>query len=96
MFIDLGEIKQPGRKIVHAWALKHDFDTSNIVSNLFSIEWPPRSGKIQQFSEVDRAQWFEVQKARKKILKGQRPFLERLVEQLDYTAKNAEAPHYFK
>jgi predicted NUDIX family NTP pyrophosphohydrolase len=96
VFIDLGEIKQPSRKIVHAWALKHNFDTSKIVSNLFSIEWPPRSGKIQQFSEVDRAQWFEVQEAKKKILKGQRPFLEKLMQQLDCIPKNTEVAHYFE
>ncbi|MDV6343780.1 NUDIX domain-containing protein [Nitrosomonas sp. Is37] len=96
MFIDLGEVKQPSRKIVHAWALKHDFDTSKIVSNLFSLEWPPHSGKIQQFPEVDRAQWFEVQEAREKILKGQRAFLERLIEQLDYTPESAGASHYFE
>lgn len=96
MFIDLGEVKQPSRKIVHAWALKHDFDTSKTVSNLFSLEWPPKSGNIQQFPEVDRAQWFEMQKAREKILKGQRAFLERLIEQLDYTLENAEASHYFE
>ena len=96
MFIDLGEVKQPSRKIVHAWALKHDFDTSKIVSNLFSLEWPPKSGSIQQFPEADRAQWFEVQEAREKILRGQRTFLERLVEQLGYTPENAGASHYFE
>ncbi len=96
MFIDLGEVKQPSRKIVHAWALKYNFDTTKIVSNLFSLEWPPKSGKIQQFPEVDRAQWFEIQKAKEKILKGQRAFLEKLIEQLNYTAKNAEASHYFE
>jgi predicted NUDIX family NTP pyrophosphohydrolase len=96
MFIDLGEVKQPSRKIVHAWALKHDFDTSKIVSNLFSLEWPPKSGSIQQFPEADRAQWFEVQEAREKILRGQRAFLERLIEQLGYTPENAGASHYFE
>ncbi|SFL67260.1 NUDIX domain-containing protein [Nitrosomonas communis] len=96
MFIDLGEVKQPSRKIVHAWALKHDFDTSKIVSNLFRLEWPPKSGSIQQFPEADRAQWFEVQEAREKILRGQRTFLERLIVQLGYTPENAGASHYFE
>lgn len=96
VFIDLGEVKQPSRKIVHAWALKHDFDASKMVSNLFSLEWPPKSGNIQQFPEVDRAQWFEVQEAREKILRGQRAFIERLIEQLGYTPENAGASHYFE
>lgn len=92
-FIDLGEVKQPSRKIVHAWALAHDFDTSRIVSNLFSLEWPPRSGKIQQFPEIDRGQWFELPEARKKLLKGQRVFLERLMAQLDYPTEDAGVRH---
>lgn len=92
-FVDLGEVKQPSRKIVHAWALAHDFDTAGMVSNLFSLEWPSRSGIIQQFPEVDRGQWFEVREARKKILKGQQPFLERLMQEIDYTPQNVGAPH---
>lgn len=92
-FIDLGEIRQPGGKIVHAWALAHDFDTSKIISNLFSLQWPPRSGIIQQYPEIDSAQWFEVQQARKKLLKGQQAFLARLMEELDYPSKNTGMPH---
>lgn len=84
-FLDLGEKKQPSRKIVHTWALEHDLDTSQIVSNMFSLEWPPKSGTLLQFPEIDRGQWFEVHEARNKILKGQQVFLERLIEQLGYT-----------
>lgn len=91
-FIDLGRVKQPSGKIVHAWALAHDFDTSKMVSNPFSLEWPPKSGTTQQYPEADRAQWFEVQEARKKILKGQQVFLERLLAQLDDPADHAALP----
>ncbi|NTW77450.1 MAG: NUDIX domain-containing protein, partial [Syntrophaceae bacterium] len=81
-FVDLGEVKQPSRKIVHAWALEHDFDTSKIISNTFSLEWPPKSGITREYPEVDRGQWFDVQEARKKILKGQLEFLNRLMEKI--------------
>ncbi|MEN6488618.1 MAG: NUDIX domain-containing protein [Smithella sp.] len=81
-FVDLGEVKQPSRKIVHAWALEHDFDTSKILSNTFSLERPPRSGIAREYPEVDRGQWFDVQEARKKILKGQLEFLNRLMEKI--------------
>lgn len=81
-FIDLGEVKQPSRKIVHAWALEHDFDTSKIISNTFSLEWPPKSGITREYPEVDKGQWFDVRAAREKILKGQSEFLDRLVEKI--------------
>jgi predicted NUDIX family NTP pyrophosphohydrolase len=92
-FIDLGEIKQPSRKIVHVWALEQDFDTSKIVSNTFSLEWPPKSGIVSEFPEVDRGQWFDIREAGKKILKGQLEFLDRLMEKIDYTSlKNTGTP----
>ena len=81
-FIDLGELKQPSRKIVQAWALEHDLDTSRIISNTFSLEWPPKSGAVREYPEVDRGRWFNVQEAREKILKGQLEFLDRLVEKI--------------
>lgn len=81
-FIDLGEVKQPSRKIVHAWAVEHDFDTSKIISNTFSLEWPPKSGINREYPEVDRGQWFAVQEAREKILKGQLEFIDRLIEKI--------------
>ncbi|MCZ6775226.1 MAG: NUDIX domain-containing protein [Ignavibacteria bacterium] len=74
----LAPLKQPSGKIVHAWAFEGDCDPKAIKSNTFSIEWPPRSGKMQAFPEVDRAGWFTIDAAKKKILKGQVGFLEEL------------------
>ena len=62
----LGEIMQSNRKIVRAWAIEGDFDPKTLKSNLFEIEWPPKSGKIQLIPEVDRAEWFTLRDARKK------------------------------
>ena len=78
--LPLGELVQPGRKIVTAWALEGDFDPSGLKSNLFEIEWPPKSGRKQSFPEVDRAQWFSPADARRKILKGQGEFIARLLK----------------
>ena len=78
--IDLGEITQPGRKIVRAFAAEGDFDVTHLKSNTFEIEWPPKSGRKRSFPEVDRAGWFAVDEAKRKILTGQRPFIERVVE----------------
>jgi predicted NUDIX family NTP pyrophosphohydrolase len=79
-FQPLGTLKQPSGKVIHAWAAESDFAAASVKSNLFSMEWPPRSGKMAQFPEVDRAAWFPIEEARHKILKGQQPFLERLLE----------------
>jgi predicted NUDIX family NTP pyrophosphohydrolase len=79
-FQSLGTLKQPSGKVIHAWAAESDFDVSNISSNLFSMEWPPKSGHSAEFPEVDRAAWFSIAEARLKILKGQAPFLDRLLE----------------
>jgi predicted NUDIX family NTP pyrophosphohydrolase len=81
-FLALGESKQPGGKLVTAWAVESDLDPGAIQSNTFSLEWPPKSGKVQEFPEVDRAGWFPLPEARTKILKGQVPFLDRLIEKL--------------
>jgi predicted NUDIX family NTP pyrophosphohydrolase len=78
-FAELGSIRQPSGKIVHAFAAESDFDVETVKSNLFMLEWPPRSGKHGQFPEVDRAEWFSIDEARRKILKGQEPFLDRLL-----------------
>ena len=83
-FIVLTPIKQPGGKLVHAWIVKGDCDARGIVSNTFSIEWPPRSGKRQAFPEVDRAEWFTIDAAKKKILKGQVGLLEELERMLEH------------
>jgi predicted NUDIX family NTP pyrophosphohydrolase len=79
-FIDLGELKQPSRKIVHAWAVESDLDVQSIESNTFALEWPKHSGNIREYPEIDRAQWFAVDEAKTKILKGQAGFIDRLVE----------------
>jgi predicted NUDIX family NTP pyrophosphohydrolase len=76
----LGEIRQRGGKRVTAFAVEGDIDVAAVKSNTFEIEWPPRSGKMQTFPEIDRAEWFDLPTARAKILESQRPFLERLVE----------------
>jgi predicted NUDIX family NTP pyrophosphohydrolase len=78
----LKPLRQPSGKTVHAWAMRGDFDPSALRSNTFSMEWPPKSGRQQEFPEVDRAAWFPVEVAKKKILKGQRGFLEELQDKL--------------
>jgi predicted NUDIX family NTP pyrophosphohydrolase len=80
--IELGELVQPSRKVVTAYAIEDDFDPSRLRSNLFEMEWPPKSGRLQSFPEVDRAQWSTPEEAREKILPGQRPFIDRLLERL--------------
>ncbi len=77
-FIALGEARQAAGKIVHAWAVEGDWDPANLRSNDFELEWPPRSGRLQSFPELDRAAWFSVSEARRRILKGQLVFLDRL------------------
>jgi predicted NUDIX family NTP pyrophosphohydrolase len=77
-FIPLKPLKQPGGKLVYAWAVRADFDPATLKSNLFSMEWPPRSGRRQEFPEVDRAAWFGKEAARRKILKGQAGFVDQL------------------
>ena len=77
-FIPLTSLKQRGGKLVYAWAVEGDCDADSIKSNLFSMEWPPRSGKRAEFPEVDRAAWFALELAKEKILKSQVGFLEEL------------------
>jgi predicted NUDIX family NTP pyrophosphohydrolase len=81
-FIALKPVVQPSGKVVHAWALQRDLDAAAIKSNLFSMEWPPKSGKMRQFPEIDRAAWFPVGAARKHIFKGQEPLLTQLAEKI--------------
>jgi predicted NUDIX family NTP pyrophosphohydrolase len=81
-FLPLGEIVQPGRKVVTAWAIEGDFDVGTLKSNLIEMEWPPKSGRRSSFPEVDRAEWFSIADARRKILSGQTPFLDRLLAAL--------------
>ena len=74
----LGEVKQAGGKVVHAWTLEGDCDATKLRSNTFSLEWPPRSGKIQEFPEIARFEWFKLEEARTKLVEAQRAFLDRL------------------
>ena len=78
LVISLGSIRQAGGKHVHVWAVEDDWDPETLVSNSFTIEWPPRSGQTLHFPEVDRAQWFDLKIAHTKILKSQSEFLNRL------------------
>jgi predicted NUDIX family NTP pyrophosphohydrolase len=77
-FIALGEVKQAGGKLVTAWAVEGDCEASSLKSNLFSMEWPPRSGRMKEFPEVDKWEWFSLDEAGEKILSGQKIFLEKL------------------
>lgn len=81
-FIALGRIKQPGGKIVYAWALEKDIDAAALHSNTFVLEWPKGSGIMREYPEVDRGAWFGLTQARRRMLKGQLGFIDRLVEQL--------------
>lgn len=81
--IELGSVRQRAGKVVEAWAAEADFDPALLDSNTFAIEWPPRSGKQAEFPEVDRAEWFELEAAREKILAAQAELLDRLVERLE-------------
>jgi predicted NUDIX family NTP pyrophosphohydrolase len=81
-FISLGEVRQSGGKTVTAWAVEGSCDAANIRSNTFSMPWPPGSKDLQEFPEVDRAEWFAMGIARRKILKGQTELLERLARHL--------------
>jgi predicted NUDIX family NTP pyrophosphohydrolase len=77
-FIPLDPVRQASGKIVYAWAVESEFDPSTLRSNTFQMEWPPRSGRQQEFPEVDRAEWFAMDEARRKILKAQSPLLDQL------------------
>lgn len=74
----LGELKQKSGKRITAWAFEGDADPAQLKSNLFEMEWPPRSGRLQQFPEVNRVQWFGLQEARGKLIAGQAPFIDAL------------------
>ncbi len=80
--IELGEARQPSGKIITTYAIEGNFDASNIRSNTFEMEWPKKSGKIQEFPEIDRAEWMSIVKASEKLVKGQVSILEALVDHL--------------
>jgi predicted NUDIX family NTP pyrophosphohydrolase len=81
-FVALGEIRQPSGKIISVWAFEGDCDPAALRSNTFSMEWPPKSGRTREFPEVDRAEWFWLDVARGKLLKGQLGFLDLLAAKL--------------
>jgi len=84
-FIPLPPVHQAGGKVVHVWAVESDFDPASLVSNLFEMEWPPRSGRRRSFPEVDRAAWFDLETAARKILPSQTVVLRHLQERLTDT-----------
>jgi predicted NUDIX family NTP pyrophosphohydrolase len=83
--VALGELVQPGGKRVTAWAVEGDLDASSAVSNMFELEWPRGSGTVRTFPEVDRVEWVGTDVARTKLLKGQSPFVDRLLEAIGHT-----------
>jgi predicted NUDIX family NTP pyrophosphohydrolase len=78
----LGSFRQSSAKIIDVWAVEGEFDPARLRSNAFHMEWPPRSGRMAEFPEIDRAAWFAPEQARQKMLKGQRPVLEALLQLL--------------
>jgi predicted NUDIX family NTP pyrophosphohydrolase len=84
-FLKLGEVKQAGGKVVIAWAVEGDFDPATLISNVVQLEWPPHSGRVMTFPEVDRGDWFGIAAAREYILKSQEPLLNMLCHALRIT-----------
>jgi predicted NUDIX family NTP pyrophosphohydrolase len=82
-FIELTPVKQKRGKLIYAWAVQGNFDEAEIKSNTFEIEWPPKSGKKQSFPEVDKAGWFTMEEAKRKVIRGQTPLIEELRAKLD-------------
>jgi predicted NUDIX family NTP pyrophosphohydrolase len=80
--IELGSIVQKGGKIVHAWALEGDLDPATAESNTFQMVWPPGSGRLRTFPEIDRVEWFDVDEAKRRVKPTQIPLIDRLVEHL--------------
>jgi predicted NUDIX family NTP pyrophosphohydrolase len=81
-FTPLGELRQPGGKLVSAWAVEGDCDPAQLRSNTFQLEWPPRSGRNIEVPEVDRGAWFSIEEARTKLLTGQLGFIDALLARL--------------
>ncbi len=77
--IELGSVRQSGGKVVHAWAAEGDFDPAELRSNSFELEWPPGSGRIQRYPEIDRAAYFDIEAARRKANQAQVAFIDRLI-----------------
>jgi predicted NUDIX family NTP pyrophosphohydrolase len=90
-FTALKPLRQKSGKMVHAFAMEADFDLSGFSSSQFEMEWPPRSGKTKTFPEIDRIAYFNVTKARRKILPGQRAFIDELIQHLKADGKSSSA-----
>jgi predicted NUDIX family NTP pyrophosphohydrolase len=88
--VSLGQLRQPGGKRVSAWALEGDMDVTTVRSNTFTMEWPPGSGRAREYPEVDRAGWFNLKDARRKLLPGQVGFIDRLAELLRGAHQSAQ------
>jgi predicted NUDIX family NTP pyrophosphohydrolase len=86
-FVELGMLVQPSRKEITAWAVEGDFSVAELKSNTFEVEWPPKSGRKQRFPEVDRAGWFGLAEARRKILRGQAGFIDRVLARIGYVER---------
>ena len=91
--VPLGEVRQSGGKRLTAWAAEGDFDAAGAVSNTFTLEWPPRSGRVQEFPEIDRAAWATVDEAREKLVEGQVPLLDRLLGLLGAQRSDEDSSH---
>jgi predicted NUDIX family NTP pyrophosphohydrolase len=91
-YTSLGEAKQSSGKVVHGFALKSDFNLERFKSNMFTMEWPPKSGKEQEFPENDKAAWVHIATAKRKLVKGQLPFLETLAQALDIDLEKITPP----
>jgi predicted NUDIX family NTP pyrophosphohydrolase len=84
-FVPLGSVRQSGGKVLTVWAAEGDLDADATTSNTFELEWPPRSGRLQEFPEIDRTAWVPLDVARTKLVKGQVPLLDRLADALPRT-----------
>jgi predicted NUDIX family NTP pyrophosphohydrolase len=82
-FTELRPVKQKSGKLVYAWALKFEIDASAVQSNVFEMEWPPKSGKLEHFPEIDKAAWFSIEEAKGKIIFAQTSFIDELVSKTD-------------
>ncbi|MGW3104547.1 NUDIX domain-containing protein [Streptomyces sp. NPDC001100] len=81
--IELGEVRQTNGKVVTAWAIEADLDPATVVPGTFRMEWPPKSGQVQEFPELDRVEWMDLERARAVVVKAQATFLDRLAEHSD-------------
>jgi predicted NUDIX family NTP pyrophosphohydrolase len=91
-YCPLGELRQKSGKRISAWAFEGDAEPARLRCNLFEMEWPPRSGRLQQFPEIDRVAWFDPEAAHAKLLPAQRPFIERLAQSIRTPPSAAAAP----